>query len=110
MRVCGKHPRSRAALMMGNEAKEKSMTDRMARLVAIVTGFNREIKDLGMEYSAIVYDPATKRFDGKLEMFAVQNICDARADLLLEGYMAIRADSGSHQVEEYHRIDHSTVQ
>lgn len=77
------------------------MTDRMARLVAITAAFNEEVNRLGMEYCGIVYDPETKREDGKLEMFQIQNIPDARSDLLLEGFMAIREDAESHQVEDF---------
>jgi len=77
------------------------MTDRMALLVAIVADFNRQLGELGMEHAGIVYDPSVKRTDGKLEFYAIQNICNARADLLLEGYIAVREDCESHQVEDF---------
>ena len=84
------------------------MTDRMALLVAIVADFNRQLGELGMEHAGIVYDPETRREDGKLEMYQVQNIPNARADLLLEGYMAIRGDAESHEVEDFVHIRTAT--
>lgn len=87
------------------------MTDRMARLMSITAEFNRGLDALGMEFSGIVFDPLTKRDDGKLEFYAVQNIPDGRSDLLMQGYMAIREDPASNQVEDfYHITGNNTVQ
>jgi hypothetical protein len=97
--------------MTTTDASLENRSNVQVDLIAAVSILNKELNKWGLEFAGIVYDPEKKRADGKLEMYAVQNIPDARADLLLEGYMAIRADSESHQVEDYHHIaNHSTVQ
>ena len=93
--------------MTTTDASMENRSYARAELIAAVSLLNKEL-DKCLEFAGIVYDPATKRADGKLEMFAIQNIPDGRAALLLEGYIAIRE---RYQVEEYHHIaDHSTIQ
>jgi hypothetical protein len=87
------------------------MDTKTAKLTVGVSTFNNLLDELGLQFAGFVFDPSVKRTDGKLEMSQIQNVPDARADVLLEAFAFVRNNPDSYKVEEFHHIaGPSTVQ